>query len=775
MESIGKSPIRKDAWEKVTGRAKYTADLAIGNTLHAALLISPYAHARILSYDLETAKRVPGVRAILTGKDAPHLTGEKIKDRPILARDVVRYHGEAVAVVVADTLEQAKRATQLIKVNYDPLPVIHTPLQAYHNHDILIHENLGHYETERDVKTEPGTNISHRTKIRKGDPTRGWAESSVEMEVHVSFSPSDHAAMETRSVSAEIQPKDHIIIYSSSQAPFTIKEQLSLVFNLEQRKITVITPLVGGAYGGKSAIQLEFIAYLATHAVGGRKVTLTNTREHDFITSPVHIGLDAWVKLGADKLGQLKVAEFLFLYDGGGYSDKAIDMAQAAATDCTGPYNIENVFGDSLSMYTNHPYATAFRGYGHSECTFAFERAIDQLAEKLNMDPLEFRLKNAIQYGDMTPTQVVLNDNLIGNVKGTLKELKKLIEWKDGEKAQVIGPNTVRAKGISCFWKNSTIAGNAGSGAVVIFDHDGGVHLTCGVVEIGQGTRSVLTQIAAQALQIDSEKIVIEMAVNTSMEPEHWKTVASRGMWMAGRAVLEACEDAIDQLKQTASYVFNQLVDNLTIGDGAVFVKAEPTKRINFKDLAFGYIYPNGKSIGSQVIGRGQFTLNNTTDLDPETGKGKPGPDWTVGAQAVEVELNTRDFTYRLIKAVTVMDAGTIINPMYAEGQVKGAMHMGLSFAAREGFIFDQLGRVINNQFRTYKVTRYGENPEFKVAFIETPSKETAYGLRGVAEHGIIGMPAALANGLSRAAGVQLNQLPLVPELIWRESTGDPS
>ena len=265
------------------------------------------------------------------------------------------------------------------------------------------------------------------------------------------------------------------------------------------------------------------------------------------------------------------------------------------------------------------------------------------------------------------------------------------------------------------------------------------------------------------------------MAVNTSMEPEHWKTVASRGMWMAGRAVLEACNDAINQLKQTASYVFNQRVDDLTIGDGTVFVKAEPTKRLNFKDLAFGYIYPNGNSVGSQVIGRGQFTLNNTTDLDPETGKGKPGPDWTVGAQAVEVELNTRDFTYRLIKAVTVMDAGTIINPMYAEGQVKGAMHMGLSFAAREGFIFDQFGRVINNQFRTYKVTRYGENPEFKVAFIETPSKETAYGLRGVAEHGLIGMPAALANGLSRAAGVQLNQLPLVPELIWRESTGDPS
>jgi CO/xanthine dehydrogenase Mo-binding subunit len=773
MESIGKSPIRKDAWEKVTGHAKYTADLETGDTLHAALLISPYAHARILSIDLSKAKSEPGVRAILTGKEAPHLTGEKIKDRPILARDLVRYHGEAVAVVVADTLEQALWATRLIKVNYDPLPVIHTPIQAYQKQALLLHEHLGEYKTEEGVRPEPGTNIAHRIKIRKGDRLKGWSESAVETEVHISFPPSDHAAMETRSVSAEIRPKDNVIIYSSSQAPYTIKKQLSAVFGIEQHLITVHTPLVGGAYGGKGAIQLEFIAYMASRAVGGRKVKLTNSREHDFITSPVHIGLDAWVKLGADQKGQLKVAEFLFLFDGGGYADKAIDMAQAAAADSTGPYNIENLYGDSLSMYTNHPYATAFRGFGHPECTFAFERAMEQLADKLSMDPLEFRLKNAIQYGDTSPTQVLLNENLIGNTRGALEELKRLIEWKDGERIEAVGPNTVRAKGISCFWKNSTIAGNAGSGAVVIFDHNGGVHLSCGVVEIGQGSRSVLTQIAAQALQLSPEKISVEMEVNTSLEPEHWKTVASRGMWMAGRAVLRACEDAIHQLIQTASYVFKRRPEDLTIGDEYVFIKAEPDRKLSYKELAFGYIFPNGNSIGNQVIGRGQFTINNTTKLDPETGKGKSGPDWTVGAQAVEVELNTRDFTYKLIKAITVMDAGTIINPMYAEGQVKGAMHMGLSFASREGFIFDQLGRVINNQFRTYKVTRFGENPEFQVAFIATPSKETAYGLRGLGEHGLIGMPAALANSLSRAAGVQLNHLPLVPEYIWRVKTGD--
>jgi CO/xanthine dehydrogenase Mo-binding subunit len=246
-------------------------------------------------------------------------------------------------------------------------------------------------------------------------------------------------------------------------------------------------------------------------------------------------------------------------------------------------------------------------------------------------------------------------------------------------------------------------------------------------------------------------------------------------MWLAGRAVVRACEDAIQQLIRTASYVFKRSPEDLAIGDGHVYIKAEPERKLAYKEIALGYVFPNGNSFGNQVIGRGQFTINDTTELDPDTGKGKSGPDWTVGAQAVEVELNTRDFTYRLIKAVTVIDAGTIINPMYAEGQVKGAMHMGLSFAAREGFIFDQFGRVINNQLRTYKVTRFGENPEFKVAFIQTPSKETAYGLRGLGELALIGMPAALANALSRAVGAELNHLPLTPELIWRAKTGDQS
>lgn len=478
------------------------------------------------------------------------------------------------------------------------------------------------------------------------------------------------------------------------------------------------------------------------------------------------------MKLGADKNGILQAAEMIFLFDGGAYSDKAVDMSRAAATNCTGPYHIDNVRCDSLCLYTNHPYATSFRGFSHPELTLAIERTLEVLAEKLAMDPVELRGKNAIRPGNTSPTQVVLNESKIGNTRKCIERVAELIDWDEGDRIEV-SPHVIRAKGISCFWKNSNIDTNAGSGAILTFNADGTVNLNCGVIEIGTGSRSVLAQIAAERLKIDAQQVFIKMDIDTSVTPEHWKTVASRGLWMAGRAVLAACDDAVCQLKDTASQALRVPREDLDISGGYVFVKNEPKRRLAFKELAYGYVYPNGNAVGGQVIGRGYYTLTGMTFLDPETGKGVPGPDWTVGAQAVEVEWNACDFTYRILRAATVIDAGTIINPELARGQVRGGMHMGLSFASREGFVFDKNGVVLNNQFRTYKVLRYGENPHYTVDFVVTPSRETAYGLRGIGEHAVIGMPAALANSLSRAAGVPLNQLPLTPELIWRAKSGD--
>ncbi|RYD04885.1 hypothetical protein N752_11915 [Desulforamulus aquiferis] len=346
--------------------------------------------------DITKALESPGVRGIIVGQPFP-MTGEEIKDRPPIAYDKVRYHGEPVAAVVADTALQAKRAADLIEVTYEPLPVINSPKEALISGAPLIHENLSAYEKIEHVYPEANTNIADRTKIRKGNMDEGWKKSDVTVEGSFSLSPSDHIAMETRCVIVKIRPDGYVEFTSATQSPYMIKKLMKDYFKLEEGTVIVNAPLVGGGYGGKVAVQLELIAYMASVAVGGRPVKLQNTREEDMITSPVHIGMEADIKLGATKDGILTAAEMVYRFDTGAYSDKGATISRAAAVSCTGPYHLENIWCDSLCVYTNHPYATAYRGFGHSELLFAFERAMDMLARKLQMDPLELRLMHFYQ------------------------------------------------------------------------------------------------------------------------------------------------------------------------------------------------------------------------------------------------------------------------------------------------------------------------------------------------------------------------------------------
>ncbi|ELC8441131.1 xanthine dehydrogenase family protein molybdopterin-binding subunit [Clostridium perfringens] len=771
LNTIGKSVPRKESLEKVTGTAKYTDDYEAIGLLHAAMVTSPYAHAKIKSIEYENALKSSGVRAVLTGKYFQQLVGSTIADRPPIAIDKVRYNGEPVAVVVADSEVEAEKAAQMIKVEYEPLPVVNSPSEALKKNSPLVHEKLGDYEIIDGVFPEPNTNIANRTKIRKGNMKKGWHESEVTVEASFSLPPSDHVAMETRSVRVRILPDGSSIIYSSSQSPFVIKELISHFFNVEPSKVIVHVPLVGGAYGGKTSVQLEFITYLCSKAVGGREVKLTNKREEDLITSPVHIGLDAKVKLGCTKDGELTVAEITYLFDGGAYSDRAVIISRAAGVDCTGPYNIENVWCDSLCMYTNHPYATAFRGFGHPELTFAIERTMDILANKLGMDPLELRLRNIILPGDTSPTQTLLNKSNLGNLPRCIQKLVGLMQWGevDGIKTEV---HKVRAKGISCFWKNSNTPLNVGAGAVLTFNFDGSINLICAAIEIGQGTKTALAQILAEKMKMNVDQIHVVIEVNTETNPEYWKTAASRTTLLVGRAVLRAAEDVISQLCHIAAMVLECSEFELEVGDGRVFLRSNPKIGIEINKIAFGYTGPNGNSIGSQVIGRGSYSLENLTKLDPETGQGNTGPEWNVGAAAVEIEFDKKEYTYKIIKAACVIDAGKVINAGVARGQISGGMNLGLSFASRESFLFTDKGIIQNKQLRTYDIMRLGENPEYLVDFVETSHSEGPYGARGIGELGVIGMPAALANSLSCAVEAPLNQLPLIPEFIWKVKKG---
>ncbi|MEC0231948.1 xanthine dehydrogenase family protein molybdopterin-binding subunit [Paenibacillus alba] len=764
---MGKSIPRKETWEKVTGFTKYMNDVSGPELLHVKIAFSPHAHAKIISIDSSEAMKMPGVKAVITGQYDPILTGSPLADRPPMAIDKVRYYGEPVALIVAEQEYIAQMAALQIKVEYELLPVVLSPSDAFQKNAPLIHEHLAEYKRHEEVYPEPGTNIANRTKIRKGNMEEGWKNSDHTIEVQVTIPQSDHAAMEMRCCTTQILPDGSVIIHSASQSPFVIRRAISQSFHIPLHKVIVHTPLVGGSFGGKSAIQIEFLAFLASRAVGGRAVKLVNSREADMISSPVHIGLDAKIKLGCTNEGRMMAAEILYLYDGGAYSDRGAVMSRAGAVDCTGPYRIDNLHCDSLCMYTNHPYSTSFRGFGHSELTFAIERAMDLLAGRVGMDPLEFRFYNAIGPGDTSPTQTLLNRSNLGDLPMCIAKLKTLIQWDDRPSRETDGSHLIKAMGVSCFWKTSDTPTDAGAGAVIVFNPDGSVNLLCGAVEIGQGTRTALTQLLAERLHMDDRMIHISTEVNTEKDPYYWKTVASRSTFLVGNAILNAADDAIVQLKSTAAIVLQCLPTDLDVGAGMVYLKDRPDTGIAIENIANGYKFPNGKTIGGQVIGRGSYVMGNLTPLDPQTGKGNPGPEWTVGAQAVEVELNTITYTYKIIKAATVIDAGKVINPGLARSQITGAMSMGLSFASREAFLFNDKGAVLNSQFRTYKLIRYGEQPEYFVDFVETPHLEAPYGLRGIGEHGLIGMPAALANSLTIAAGVELNHLPLTPEMIW--------
>ncbi len=770
--AVGKGIVRLDAYDKATGRARFNSDVIDPGILHCKMLTSSFAHGKIKSIDTSLASKASGVQGVITGDNAQGvLTGTFIEDRPPLAVGKVRYYGEPIAVVIAETELEAAKAVEMIKVEYEQLPVLNSPGDSIKPNAFLVHENLNNYRRVKQCYPKPGTNIASEVKIRKGDMVKGWAESDTIVEESFVLPQADHIAMETRSVRLRISKDGNVIIHSTTQGPYIIRKKLSRHFGIDVGKITVHTPMVGGAFGGKAAVQLEMIAYLASKAVDGREVILVNTREEDMISSPCRIGLEARVKLGATKEGVLKAAEITYLVDSGAYSDMGAVMTKSIASDCTGPYRIENVCCNSMCVYTNHPYVTSYRGFGHSEYTVAIERTIDKLANALGMDKIELRLKNVAVPGDTTPTQAALNISNIGSLPKCIERLKALIKWEEGEKIEA-DVGKVKAKGIACFWKTSSTPPNAASGAVITFSPDGYAHLSIGAVELGQGAKTVLAQILAEKLKLDVDRIKVSMETNTEDNPEHWKTVASSTTYMVGNAIIEAADDVISQLKNITSIVLRCSPKDLEISSGKIYLINDPDKYIDMTEVIHGYKYPNGNAIGGQIIGRGTFIMKHLSGMEEETGRGNPGPLWTVGAQGVEVEFDKSEFTYKIKKAFSVIDAGTIINPAIAKSVTMGGMTMGLGLGSREAFIYDENGKILNPNLRSYKPMRLGEVEEFVIDFVETPEIDGPYGARGLGEHGLIGMPAALLNSLSTAVQIDLNQLPAIPESIWRKKTG---
>ncbi len=778
--SLGMSVPRQDAQDKTKGKTRFTDDFTVPGLLYAAVVNSKTAHGMIRTIDSGEAEAMAGVRGVFTGKDFPQRVGLYLGDKPALAVDRVRYFGEPVVAVVADDERTAQKAAASITVTYDELPIIKNPRDGMSPDAPILHPEMAEYVHIPAILPEPGSNVAHHTRIRKGDPEAAFADADVVIQGSYGFPPRDHTAMEPRVAVAEIRGDGTVVVRTSTQSPYGVRSIMSGVFGIPPGKLVVQVAEIGGGFGGKAGIQLEPLAYLLSRALGGRPVRVANSREQDMVASPGGPGLEATVRLGAKSDGTLVAAEIEFLFDSGGYADYAVNVSRAAGYASTGPYNIPNVKTDSYCVYTNHPFATAYRGFGHIEMSYAVERSMDILAEKIGIDPVTLRRKNAIQAGDRTPAQDVLDGNT-GNLRECIDRVARHIGWDEGsDPADGADPNVValdehrvRARGFSCYWKAPAIPTFTDAGAIVSFNEDGSVNVVTGAIEMGQGIHTGVAQIVAERLGMDPARVHVVREVMTDRSTHDWTSAASRTLFMVGRAAIAAVDDAVAQIKRVASAPLRAPEEDLEVSGERVYIRDDPEQGFSLAEVVLGYVYPNGNAIGGPIIGRGKYIARHLSNIDAETGKGRPGLEWTLGAMGVEIELDRRDGTFRVVRGVCSMDVGRVINPDLARGQVVGAMAMGVGYTTREGFLFDSRERVLNGKLRDYKLIRYGEQPEYIVDFVETPQGDGPFGARGLGEQGIIGMPGAISSAASRAVGRQINRLPITPEYLWSILRGE--
>lgn len=763
---IGQDIARIDAIEKVTGTALYTGDLKLPGMLYARLLKSPYAHAKIVCIDTSEAEKLPGVRAILTGEEAPYRFGIYMADKVMLAREKVRYVGEPVVAVAADTEEIAEQAVELIKVEYEELPAVFDPREAIKPDAPLVHEKLSEYKHAPFIYPKAGTNIANHFKLRKGDVEQGFKEADVIVENEFYQPQVQNVQMETHTSIGQWLPNGQINVWTSAQSPFAVRHLLSVGLGVPMHMVNVVVPYIGGGFGGKAGLHWEPLVVLLSKKAGGRPVKLAMTREEQFNTTAVRQGFYARIKTGVKRDGKIVAAEFLYIWDAGAYADYGVNIGRAAGYSCTGPYEIPNIKCDSLTVYTNHPYGTAYRGFGHAELHFAVERQMDLVARAIGMDPVEFRLKNAAIPGSITATGEKLCDDA-GRVDECIKAVARALRWGEKEQRHVGGK--LRGKGIAALWKAPAMPSFTSSSAIVKLNEDGTVTVSVSTTEMGQGTITAFAQMAAEELQMPIEKIKVMAKKETDFSPYTWQTVASRGLFMDGNALLRALEDFKKQVKATASELLGMPPESLEIADGRVFVAREPEKGLPLAAIATCGVLPDGRGIRGPILGYGYYTAEGLTNLDPETGQGRPALMWTFGAQGAEVEVDPETGDVRVLKVVSAFDIGRSINPLLLKGQIYGGIVQGIGSALMEEFIFNEKGALLNNNLTDYKICRAQDIPdEFMFIPIENPQRNAPFGARGVGEHPRISVEPAIANAIHDAVGVDLFEIPMTRERVWR-------
>jgi len=754
--AVGTSMPRLEARAKLTGRAEFTDDLSRTGMLHGAVLGSPYAHAKILSYKVDAALAVPGVKAVITGADYPDLPmGCMIKDERLLAKEKVRFVGQPVAAVAARDAETARKAARLIDVEYEMLPEVMTVDEAIAEGATLIHEGLDDYI--KIFEAEFGGNVLSRQLLTEGDVEAAWADCDHILEETYETQQQAHAYMEPCAALAEVDDTGKVTIWSSHQSISRVQANVAEALGLSMAKVRAMTPRVGGAFGGKMEATVQPIA-AALALKTGKPVKVVLSREDDFQMIRSRHGARIRMKTGAKSDGTILAREAELFFDAGAYADDSAGVLGFGLLMARGPYNIPNVRCEGHCVYTNKLRAAGFRGFGNPQVTFASESQIDELADLLGMDPIELRLKNAMRNGDKQ-----FGGHTV-EVCGLVECLEKVRDQSDwATKRKTANSNGAAGGiGVACL---SHVCGLLSTGAIVRLAEDGSLVVTTGAVDNGQGSDTALAQICAETLRVDVSQVNF-VAPDSDTSPYNWGTGASRLTYMVGRAVSDAATEVCEKILNAASMMLEADKSDLELAPGGKVQVKGTDISVGFFDVSMFSLF----GVGGPIIGQSTF-LYDGEPFDPKrtamTGFpfGNLGV-YMFGAQAVEVEVDEVSGKTEVKQAWLAHDVGKAINPSAVEGQIHGGFVQGVGYALYEEMVWDG-GRLVNPSFMDYKIPGAHDVPyEIHPIIVENPEPTGPYGARGVGEPGLVGVAPAIANAVRNATGIRFRSLPLSPEKV---------
>ena len=770
---IGKSVLRVDALAKVTGKAKFTSEEGIGlpGMLYGKVLYSPHAHANIISIDASKAEEVVGVKAVLTGKDAPdHRSGVFVHDRHILCRERVRFVGDAVALVLAESVEIAEEARNLIDVKYDVLPAVFNVADAIKpDCPVVLHPDLPNYS--RPVlaflgKDLPGPNANTYHKVRTGDVEEGFQKSDIIVENIYQNERITHCQLEPYNCVCYPEDDGGVTVWTSGRA-WHNAASLCSEFNLPYSKVRLRAVYVGGMFG--IVERPERFAVLGALKTC-RPVKIVYTREECFIDGLNRLPKVVHIKDGIKKDGTLMAREMKVYVNVGPYTNIAPETIRNGSYHAS-QYRIPHFKWDAYGVYSNEIPCGPLRGFGSAEVLWATEQQMDVLAEKVGMDPLEFRLKNTPDEGEIN-----LRGEVVHSI-GAKEGLKKVSEWMARqEPSRPAGDSVKIGRGMALCNKYTKV--DTASTAMIKVHMDGTIEARHGATECGQGCNTIFTQMVAEEFKVPMEKIKLVWG-DTAVTSYDFDSASSRSTMYVGNALLLACRDAKRQMFELAAPKLETTPDRLTTEEGRIFIKDSPEKALDIAGI-FLPALPEARGTvkqaicleeGGELLGKATF-WGHPSEEDPETGQGERlTMSYCYGAQAVEVAVDMETGLVKVLKCASAFDCGRPMNPKLVEGQMEGGAAMGIGSGLHEGFIFNDKGELVNPNFHDYRICSTMEVPsgENMASFIvEDPHQEGPFGAKGMGEAAMNATAPAIANAIYDATGTRVKHLPMTPERILR-------